>query len=115
MSPGCVVSWTAVGPSRPGPTSVARVDAAACKNKPQSVGELVNSHDHTALGEIWAWAGCSGVNTKIATAPAIARNKLIGTPRYGEERKVFLLPVVHAKLERVSRLPCRPIARTPPT
>src|SRR5204863_5205635 len=87
MSPGCVVSWTPLGPSRPGPTSVARVDAAACKYKPQSVGELVNSHDHTALGEIWAWAGCSGVNTKIATAPAIARNKLIGTPPIWRKKK----------------------------
>src|SRR2546429_476020 len=72
MSPGCVVSWTAVGPSRPGPTSAARVDAAASKYKLQSVGELVNSHDHTALGEIWAWAGCGDANIKIATAPAIA-------------------------------------------
>src|SRR5689334_10670053 len=80
MSPGCVVSCTAVGPSRPGPTSVARVGAAACKYKPQSVGELLNSHDHTALGEIWAWAGCSGTNTKIAAATAIARNKFIGIP-----------------------------------
>src|SRR5438876_2255643 len=80
MSPGCVVSWTAVGPSRPGPTSVARVDAAASKYKPQSVGELVNSHDHTALGEIWAWAGCGDANTQIATAPAIARNKFMEPP-----------------------------------
>src|SRR5438876_671903 len=82
MSPGCVVSWTAVGPSRPGPTSVARVDAAASRYKPQSVGELVNSHDHTALGEIWAWAGCSGVNTKIATATASARNCFINSSRW---------------------------------
>src|SRR5436853_6833484 len=82
MSPGCVVSWTAVGPSRPGPTSAARLDAAASKYKPQSVGELVNSHDHTALGEIWAWAGCSGVNTKIATASASARNCVINSSRW---------------------------------
>src|SRR2546430_13689055 len=46
----------------------------------QSVGELVNSHDHTALGEIWAWAGCRDANIKIATAPAIARNKFMEPP-----------------------------------
>src|SRR6266480_455538 len=80
MSPGCVISWTAVGPSRPGLTIVARLDANACKNKPQSVGELVNSHDHTALGEIWALAGGGGANTKIAAATALARNSFIGTP-----------------------------------
>src|SRR5437667_4236106 len=82
MSPGCVVSWTAVGPSRPGPTSVARVAAAASKYKPQSVGELANSHDHTALGEIWAWAGCGDANTKIATATASARNCFIDSSRW---------------------------------
>ena len=61
-------------------TSAARVDAAASKYKPQSVGELVNSHDHTALGEIWARAGCGGANMKIATATAIARNKFTEPP-----------------------------------
>src|SRR2546429_8365467 len=33
---------------------------------------LVNSHDHTALGEIWAWAGCGDANIKIAIAGAVA-------------------------------------------
>src|SRR5213082_3794220 len=80
MSPGCVVSCAAVGPSRPGLTIVARLDATASKYKPQSVGELVNSHDHTALGDIWALAGGGGANTKIAAATAIARNNFIGTP-----------------------------------
>ncbi|TLZ47051.1 MAG: hypothetical protein E6K21_14705 [Gammaproteobacteria bacterium] len=56
------------------------MDATASKYKPQSVGELVNSHDHTALGEIWALAGGGGANTKIAAATAIARNNFIGTP-----------------------------------
>jgi len=60
--------------------TAARMDAAASKYKPQSVGELVNSHDHTALGEIWALAGGGGANTKIAAATAIARNNFIGTP-----------------------------------
>ena len=72
-----------MGPSRPGLTIVARLDANACKNKPQSVGELVNSHDHTALGEIWALAGGGGANTKIAAATALARNSFIGTPGRG--------------------------------
>src|SRR2546430_7470211 len=34
-----------------------------------------NSHDHTALGEIWALAGGGGANTKIAAATAIARDR----------------------------------------
>ena len=62
---------------------MARLDATASKYKPQSVGELVNSHDHTALGEIWALAGGGGANTKIAAATAIARNNFIGTPGRG--------------------------------
>src|SRR5205823_10891728 len=90
MSPGCVVSCTAVGPSRPGLTIVARLDATASKYKPQSVGELVNSHDHTALGEIWALAGGGGANTKIAAATAIARNNFIGTPRVVRSRQTYV-------------------------
>jgi hypothetical protein len=44
------------------------------------VGELANSQDQVALGEIWALAGGGGANTKIANATAIARNNLIRTP-----------------------------------
>ena len=80
LSPGCVVSSAAVVPSRPGLTVVARLDANACRLKPQSVGELTNSQDQLALGEIWALAGGGGANTKIAAATAIARNNFIGTP-----------------------------------
>ncbi|TLY57089.1 MAG: PASTA domain-containing protein, partial [Gammaproteobacteria bacterium] len=75
-----VASGNVISESPAAGTSVARVDAAASKYKPQSVGELVNSHDHTALGEIWAWAGCGDANTQIATAPAIARNKFMEPP-----------------------------------
>src|SRR5205823_1139987 len=104
MSPGCVVSCTAVGPSRPGLTIVARLDATASKYKPQSVGELVNSHDHTALGEIWALAGGGGANTKIAAATAIARNNFIGTPGRGRP-----MP-----LPRRASLPRRLLVSQPP-
>src|SRR5205823_2917093 len=81
LSPGCVVSSAAVVPSRPGLTIVARLDANACRLKPQSVGELTNSQDQLALGEIWvALAGGGGANTKIVVATAIASNNFIGFP-----------------------------------
>jgi len=44
------------------------------------VGELANSQDQLAVGEIWALAGGGGANTKIATASAIARNNFMDSP-----------------------------------
>src|SRR2546423_15434603 len=80
LSPGCVVSSAAVVPSRPGPVIVARFDANACRLNPQSVGELANSQDQLAPGEIWALAGGGGANTKIAAATTVGRNSFIGFP-----------------------------------
>ena len=43
------------------------------------MGELANSQDQLAVGEIWALAG-GGANTNIATESAIARNNFIDSP-----------------------------------
>src|ERR1700741_2784830 len=50
MSPGSVVSCTAVGPARPGPTIIARSGAAACSTKPQLVGASGKLHDQLLVG-----------------------------------------------------------------